>query len=376
MEKFDIIIVGGGPAGSSCAWNLSSKGYSIAIVDKQTFPRDKVCAGWVTPAVIESLQIDSKDYALNNVFQPIKSFVTGMIGGKTVKTNYDDTVSYGIRRCEFDHYLLKRSGAKCILGEKIATMDHAENQWIINSNYSAPLLIGAGGHFCPVARHLGAKPGHTESAVSAQEIEFNMTDEQVKNCNAVGETPELYFCRDLKGYGWIFRKDNYLNIGLGRQDNHNLKSHLHQFVQWLKAENRIPESIPDKYHGHAYLLYGENDRPLTSDNTMIIGDAAGLAYAQSGEGIRPAIESGLLAAKTVHQAKGNYSESSLNYYVDQLEARMGERTNKNPVPIGSSVFRQWLPKIAELALGNGWFSKHIVIDKWFLHKNLPTLQIS
>ena len=58
MIEADAIIIGGGPAGSTCAWKLQQAGMDVVVVDKSDFPRDKVCAGWITPAVIEELQID------------------------------------------------------------------------------------------------------------------------------------------------------------------------------------------------------------------------------------------------------------------------------------------------------------------------------
>ena len=58
MESCDVLIVGGGPAGSTCAWQLRQAGLDVLVMDKQTFPRDKVCAGWITPAVVESLELD------------------------------------------------------------------------------------------------------------------------------------------------------------------------------------------------------------------------------------------------------------------------------------------------------------------------------
>ena len=62
METCDALIVGGGPAGSSCAWKLQQHGMAVTVLDKALFPRDKVCAGWITPAVVASLEFDLDDY--------------------------------------------------------------------------------------------------------------------------------------------------------------------------------------------------------------------------------------------------------------------------------------------------------------------------
>ena len=114
MDPCDVLIVGGGPAGSSCAWRLRGSGLDVAILDKAVFPRHKVCGGWITPAVLAELEIDPAEYGRGRVLQPITAFRTGSIGGPAIETLYGAPVSYGIRRCEFDDYLLRRSGARLL----------------------------------------------------------------------------------------------------------------------------------------------------------------------------------------------------------------------------------------------------------------------
>jgi geranylgeranyl reductase family protein len=369
VESCDALIVGGGPAGSSCAWQLRSHGLDVMVMDKSTFPRDKVCAGWITPAVTEALQLDHEDYARRHVMQPITAFRTGLIDGGDVETRYPTTVSYGIRRYELDNYLLQRSGARLRQGEALKSLQRDGTRWIANGAISTPLVIGAGGHFCPVARFMGAKLGATEPAIAAKEIEFEMTPAQRDDCRVRGDTPELYFCPDLKGYGWCFRKGNYLNIGLGREDNHLLSEQLGNFCDFLKQRGRIPRDIPDNFHGHAYLLYGHSVRKQLDDGMLLVGDAAGLAYPQSGEGIRPAVESGLMAAATIIEANGDYRRQQLQPYANRLAARFG--TAAAPAGAEPSPLRKFL---AGKLLGNRWFTRHVVLDRWFLHANQAALQ--
>src|SRR3954464_11424697 len=113
MDHCDVLIVGGGPAGSSCARRLRQLGLDVLTMDRFAFPRDKVCAGWITPQVIEDLDLDCDDYRRGRTFQPITGFRTGIVGcPRTVDTRYSRPVSFGIRRCEFDQYLLERSGSR------------------------------------------------------------------------------------------------------------------------------------------------------------------------------------------------------------------------------------------------------------------------
>ncbi|HEY0682828.1 MAG TPA: NAD(P)/FAD-dependent oxidoreductase [Steroidobacter sp.] len=369
-DSCDVLIVGGGPAGSTCARVLKKAGLDVLIMDKSVFPRDKVCAGWITPQVVQELDLDVDDYRRGRVLQPIDSFITGMGEQANAEVHYRKVVSYGIRRCEFDHYLLERSGARLRLGEAWKSMERQGSRWLVNGEVSAALVIGAGGHFCPVARHLGAHLGKEERAISAQEIEFEMNDSQAAQCAVTGERPELYFCDDLKGYGWCFRKGNYLNVGLGREGNHRLAEHVQTFARSLATQGRIPSDLPGKFKGHAYLLYAYGNRPVIADGVMIIGDAAGLAYTQSGEGIRPAIESGLMAASNVLAVNGDYRRERLSRYEAALRSRFGER--------GEAPALSMLPAKLRLALARTlmqtqWFARKVVLDRWFLHAQLPAL---
>ena len=370
-RQFDVLIVGGGPAGSTLAWALRDSGLSIAILDKYTFPRDKVCAGWVTPAVMQELAIDPDAYARGRTLQPIFGFRVSQLSKREVETRYsEEAVSFSIRRCEFDEYLLQRSGATLLLGEKFRSMQKTDSGWRVNGQYDAQLVVGAGGHFCPVARQLGAKLGQAETVVAAQEIEFEMTTEQLGQCSVEAAIPELFFCEDLKGYGWVVRKNNFLNIGLGREDNHKLAEHVARFRQLLIHQGKIPADTPEKFHGHAYLLYPHAKRPLLQENVLIIGDAAGLAYPQSGEGIRPAVESALLAAQVIKHAGGNYTQQSLSEYPRQMEARFGQREKKDFTDYLPQWFKQ---SLAGNLLSQEWFVRKVVVDRWFLHSEQAPL---
>ena len=370
----DVIIVGGGPSGSTLAWALERRGLRPLVMDKAEFPRDKTCAGWVTPAVMSELEVDLEDFAKHCVLQPIHSFLIGMMGQPAVHNHHGDSpVSYGILRREFDNYLLQRTGADKALGVKFESLERdADGLWCVNGDYRAPLVVGAGGHFCPIAARLGDGPGRHETAITAKEVEFEMDARQAEVCRVREDTPELWFCRDLKGYAWVFRKGDYLNIGLGREGNHRLKEHLQAFVDEMQAEGRLPPDLPGRFKGHAYLLYGRAERPLIDDGLMLIGDAAGLAYDQSGEGIRPGVESALIAADVIAGAP-DYGEDSLLTYARRINERFGSRA---PEAKGPAVdLPAWAKlKAAPPLMRSHWFTRHVVTERWFLHQQVPPLQ--
>ncbi|HYD01437.1 MAG TPA: NAD(P)/FAD-dependent oxidoreductase [Phycisphaerales bacterium] len=372
MERCDVLIVGGGPGGSACARRLSAGGLDVVVLDKRTFPRDKTCAGWITPAVIQELRLDVAEYASSRVLQPITGFRTGLLGGRTILTEYGRPVSYGIRRCEFDHYLLERSGARLMLGEKGETFERAEGGWVVNGSIRAPLLIGAGGHFCPVARMMGgsAAGAARELVVAAQEFEHRMGSQQAAECAVEGAVPELYFCPDLKGYGWCFRKGDHLNVGLGREDSYRFAERAAAFCGLMKEQGRIPRDTPDRFHGHAYILYGHASRPPVGDGVLLVGDAAGLAYPESGEGIRPAVESGMLAAEVVLGARGDYSAQKLRRYAERIRRRFGKPTAAS-TPAGLAL--KLRERAAAFLLANRWLSRRVLIERWFLHAHRSAL---
>jgi flavin-dependent dehydrogenase len=213
VRPADAIVVGGGPAGSTLAGALHTAGLDVVVLDQAVFPRHKVCAGWITPGVVDALSLDLQDYGRSRVLQPITRFRTGVLGGRVLETEYGRPVSYGILRCEFDAYLLRRSGAEVREGTRVETIERAGSDWIVD-DVRAPLLAGAGGHFCPVARQLGARR-ERDPVVVAQEIEIRLTPDQERETAVRGDTPELYFCHDLKGYGWCFRKEDRPQRGAG-----------------------------------------------------------------------------------------------------------------------------------------------------------------
>ncbi|MDX1376202.1 MAG: NAD(P)/FAD-dependent oxidoreductase [Burkholderiales bacterium] len=377
MRQFDVVVVGGGPAGSTLARELRASGLEIAVLDKRSFPRDKICAGWITPAVVSDLGLDLADYARQHVLQPIHAFEIARMGAPRVTNRHGAApVSYGIRRFEFDHYLLERCGAELLTETAVESLRREGRHWIVNDALRARLLVGAGGHFCPVARALGARPGKGETVVGAQEFEVRMSAEQAAQCGARDDTPQLYFCEDLTGYAWVFRKGEWVNVGIGRENPHALADHADRFFAALVRDGVLPEAVArTRPKGHAYLLYNHSARPLVGDGALLIGDSAGLAYPQSGEGIRPAVESAILAAQTVreiHARHGEFSADALAPYAQAVEARYGPRRwRAGQVAAPPNALKRAL---AGWLLRTRWFTREVVTRRWFLHDHVAPMR--
>lgn len=372
METCDVLIVGGGPAGSTCAWQLRQAGFDVVVMDKARFPRDKTCAGWIVPQVVESLQLDVADYAVRNVWQPITGFQLGLGDRPGVTVRFDHAVSYGIRRCEFDDYLLRRCGARMRLGESVDDIQRVNNQWVINGRIKTPVLIGAGGNLCPVARHLRGPRGNPAPLVTAVELEISIAGQPLDD-SLDGATPRLYFCDDLAGYGWCVRKQTVLNLGIGRVNVRDVPAQWDKLLDRFRREHIVTGDLPQAVHGHAYHVYDGGSVPLNDDGVLLIGDSAGLADPRSGEGIRPAIESGLLAAETIQAAQGRYDSSRLLSYSTHIQQRFGaaKSTSRTPSPQRLSA---WQSLLFGWLIGSRWFSRQVILKRWFLHSQQAALQ--
>lgn len=370
MDRCDVLIIGGGPAGSACAWALRDSGLEVVLVDACSFPRDKVCAGWITPPVLRALAIDETDYRTTRVLQPIRGFRLSVMGEPAVVTEYPEIVSYAIRRSEFDEYLLRRSGARLALGRPVHDIRRTPSGWVVDGRFEARVLVGAGGHFCPVARRLSGERGNR--IVVAQETEIDLASAVIHDHEPRPDLPTLMFDRDLRGYGWALRKGSWMNIGYGHEQVHarpvDLSFRVDALAELLRRAGQIPDDIGLHFRGHTFLTRSWTRAPVALAGALLIGDAAGLARASSGEGIRAAIESGLLAAEAIAARP----TLQLERYTAALDARFGPcaRTRRRATEL---VPTRWRATLAARLLTIPGFARHIVCDHWFLHTHQAPL---
>ncbi len=368
MELHDVIVVGAGPAGAIAAGALASHGLNVLVVDKDTFPREKPCAGWISPLVFELTGISPQEYMKSGTLISFSSLVVWDLKGVPREVEFKRTMGYGIIRSEFDSFLVKRMrGAALKEGVRVSSVERDGHGVVINGSLKAKVIIGAGGHFCPVAKRFGEE-GTNEKAVAAVVSETRLDKETIMGLTPNPDTPEIVFNEDFSGYGWYFPKGEYLNIGVGSTSPKDVNSHKERLLKRLGDLGRLPDPgrYPlSKFSGHAYKLFKVAPRRLVSDRVILVGDSAGVAYNMTGEGIGPAIFSGLAAARTIIDAGGNYSAENLSVYRKRIYSRFGRPYSPLFLSIAPLIPKSVIGLLRRIALGGSFGRREIVAKRWF-----------
>ncbi len=302
MRIVDTIIVGGGPGGSSAAWELGRAGRECLVLERKQLPRLKLCAGWVTPKVFKDLAIDPTTYPHGIVkLTGLKVFL-GRGGRYCRKVR---CMEYSIRRIEFDAWLLQRSGVE-VVQHTVRRIEAGPAGYTIDDAFQCRHLIGAGGTNCPVKKAL-FEPDQGDLIVT-QEIEYETA---VPNPECV-----LWFpYAESWGYAWYVPKANAVNIGFGgrrsRLEDWDRGKLWSEFLALLRKEGCLAGSPPEP-KGYSYYM-GKRRAQAKKGNAYLVGDAAGLATTDLAEGIGPAVESGLLAAREI-LGRGSYSPAAVTRF--------------------------------------------------------------
>ncbi len=291
MRTCDVLVVGGGPAGSSAARELTQRGADVLVLDKECFPRLKLCAGWITPEVVRDLQMDLASYPHRFLtFDRLHIHLKGIHLRAA-------SVQHSIRRFEFDAWLLERSGAR-VVQHTVRQIRCEPGGYVIDDAYRGRYLIGAGGTRCPVYRalfkHLNPRSSELQTVTLEHEIEYDWSD---PDCHL------WFFEKGLPGYAWYVPKQHgWLNVGIGgmadrmKAQGSDIKDHWLRFTRSL-GRKLAPGALYDP-SGYSYYLRGRVDVVRHGD-AFITGDAAGLATRDMAEGIGPAVRSGIRAARAI-----------------------------------------------------------------------------
>ncbi|MCA9680408.1 MAG: NAD(P)/FAD-dependent oxidoreductase, partial [Myxococcales bacterium] len=302
MTTHDVIIVGGGPAGSTCARVLTRGGARVAVVDRAEFPRVKLCAGWISAPIWDALELTPREYP-RGLWEWHAAHVD-------FRGGHHDLPCHGwfIRRVELDDFLLHRSGADLHLGHNIKAIDRDDDGVWTVGELRARYLVGAGGTHCPVARVLA--PPRPRGPVGVQEHEFQVDGAAVARTRAGADgEPELFLHDDLRGYAWNIPKTDWLNVGVGTLDPTAVRDAWHRARGHFDAVGHLPPDAGpglDHVRGHSYYLFdpAHLDGAVRADpdgkgGACLVGDALGLAQPLTAEGILPAALSGRLCAEAI-----------------------------------------------------------------------------
>ncbi|HXD92166.1 MAG TPA: geranylgeranyl reductase family protein [Bacteroidia bacterium] len=345
VEKFDVIICGAGPAGTTCALALGSSGLKVALVDKSNFPRDKICGDAIAAYVPKVLSTINPNYvkALADFTEKEKVNTIRIVSPNTKALD----ISYGVdgfisTRVHFDNFLLNlvKQLANVKLFLNTAILDVVANEkeaYVILANdikLEAALIIGCDGEQGITRKKFTQTqldPKHHAAAVRAY----------FKNVKGIPEsTFELHFIDNVvPGYFWIFPlPNNEANVGLGIVSKSvaakklNLRQEMQRIIEtnpYIKERFAGAEMI-SKIEGYGLPL-GSRKTTISGDRFMLCGDAASLIDPLTGEGIGQAIISGRYAGWQAKKCfeQNNFSASFMKEYDKTVYDKLWKEHRRN-----------------------------------------------
>jgi menaquinone-9 beta-reductase len=357
-RQADVIVVGAGPAGSTAAFHLASAGVDVLLLEKTSFPREKVCGDGLTPRATKQLlglgiDLDAPGWIKNHGLR-----IVG--GGHQIAVPWPDLTEYppyGLvrTRMDFDEILARhaeKAGARLfertavtgpvideqtgrVVGVTAKPVDDQGRKTGDDLEFRAPIVIAADGVSARFALALGLEKRDNRPmgvAVRTYYTSPRHDDDWLESWLELwdGKPGESNL---LPGYGWIFGVgDGTANVGLGMLNT----TKAFRSVDYKDLLRRWLDNTPEEWGfrdqnmvgkiGSAALPMGFNRKPHYSRGVLLVGDAGGMVNPMNGEGIAYAMESGEMAAATVVQALGRPAaaqDRALQAYPAALDATYG-----------------------------------------------------
>jgi geranylgeranyl reductase family protein len=300
VERFDVLVVGGGPAGSATAINLARLGHSVVLVDRAKFPRDKPCGGGLTTRAFTRCPVDPT---------PVVEEVVDLV---ELRFRYHDAVVRHARRPVIamtqrrwlDAYLLDSAREQGVVVREETT---AESQ-------CADVVVGADGANGTTARTVGLGARIVHGIALEGNLAYGTVDRARYRGRAVVELADI-----PGGYGWVFPKGDHVNVGVGawQSEGPRLRDHLRRTCE---AHGFRAEAL-ENLRGHRLPLRRPGT-PIASQRALLVGDAAGLIDPVSGDGMYECFVSAELAAAAIDDLLVGRS-SSLHPYEIAVDAALG-----------------------------------------------------
>jgi geranylgeranyl reductase family protein len=349
----DVIVVGAGPAGSTAAFHLARAGLDVLLLEKSTFPREKVCGDGLTPRAVKQLvamgvPIREEDGWIRN--QGLR--IIG--GGSRLELRWPDLSAfpdYGLvrTRLDFDEILARhavKAGARLLEGTNVTgPILHERTDRVLGvrakrdgtvTEFRAPITLACDGNSTRLSLALGLHKRDDRPMGVAVRTYYESprhADDYLESWlelwDRSGSAPQL-----LPGYGWIFGVgDGTSNVGLGILNTSSAfgktdyKAMLRTWMESTPPEWGFREENRRGEIQGAALPMGLNRTPQYTRGVLLIGDAAGMVNPFNGEGIAYAMESAAIAAEVVAQAlsarTGEAAERTLQGYPKVLKDTYG-----------------------------------------------------
>lgn len=347
---YDVVVVGAGPAGSSAAYHLATRGARVLLVDKCAFPREKVCGDGIAPRAVRTLYRMGLQDNLEGRFNKFHGFIFAGAGRSVVKNPIPPTPRYPdhgyiIRRVDLDSILLEhaRANGAEVWEECRVTAPLVEGGRVIGVKavrggekleVRAGVVVGADGAHSPLGRAMGLIVNDPlYLGVSVRQYFEGVSD--------IGDYLEVYPEAAISpGSGWVFPvSETVANVGVGamlyhiRRDGINLHRFMKTFI------NETPHAAP-KLRGArpvspvrgALLRVGLGGSRVECPGLVLVGDAASMTNPVSGEGITYALETGQMAADHIlgsrMSGRGFHHDPDEDPFRPLLEERYGHYFRK------------------------------------------------